>query len=209
MTPYYTNPSTVQPTSFKAIKVTGGRKYQGTGFIIATVSSSGCMGWKHTGSGWVHNYYETETAKIWVPSLKKFQYANMKYVEEDPSVSAAECECQFKEYAANQVEQTLAWCKTQRPQASATEIAQFARNVLLKHHPEISVELDVLLPDTRDVKAEIDKTLVWVKSLTSERRMKNEQLVQIATKAMHTRKIDQMPGYQEALQAALTEANFL
>lgn len=46
---------------------------------------------RHSGFGLEPNTYDVDYAKIWVPELGKFQYANAKYVEDDDSVSQEEC----------------------------------------------------------------------------------------------------------------------
>lgn len=209
MTPYYVNPSTKQPAAFRAVKVTGGRKYHGTGFIVSITTSSGACGWKHTGYGWSPNCYETETAKIWVPSLKKFQYANMKYVEDDASVSKEECSLKFKEYADSIIQSTIDWCHSQKPDGEEREVARFARNVLLKHHPEIRAEIDAMLPDSRDLKSEIDSTIAWSKTLTDRRGqpLENGARMDVCRKALAKRGLTSFAGFEEAFIAECTAAS--
>lgn len=212
MTPtYYADPSVTQPVTFKAVKVERGRKFKGTGFIVSCISSSGCAGWRHTGYGWEHSCYETETAKIWVPSLKKFQYANMKYVEDDPSVSAKECELKFKEYADYTIHSTIEWCRGKQPSANELEVSRFARNVLLKHHPEIRAEIDIVLPDTRDLKTEISSTIQWAKKLTDKRGnpVTSDMCMQICRKALTKRGLTSFAGFEETFIAECTAASLI
>ena len=140
--PYYVNPSVRTSVKFAPVKVEKGRKFKGRGFIVAEIQNSGAIGWKHTGYGWAHNYYETTNAKIWVPAINKFCYANIKYVEPDTAVTEADCKLYFDLYVNHIISDTINWCKSVKPELSEVEIMKFAMNVLRKHHKEILDEIN-------------------------------------------------------------------
>ena len=218
---YYANPTTTEHTTFRAVKVTGGRKYRGTGFIVAVKTSSGCAGWRHTGYGWERNWYESNTAKIWVPSLKKFQYANVNFVEDDPSVSEEDCEREFKAYQELTIEDTIAWCRKTKPEATAAEIDAFARNVLRKHHPEMMSRIDELLPDQRQLDTEVSKTIAWAITLRTRpcfmygrhceggKQYSNERYIEIARKALTKRGWTDKPEFEAVFHAECQKAGLL
>ena len=218
---YYVNPTTTQNTSFAAVKVTGGRKFRGRGFIVAIKTSSGSYGWRHTGFGWEHAYYETETAKIWVPELKRFQYANFKYVEDDASVSQAECDEQYRLYVEHTIQNTLDWCRSTKPDADAAEIARFARNVLRKNHPEMAARIDEVLPDQRNLRSEIEATIKWAQTLRTRpmwmygrmtkggKPYSNERYVQFARSALTKKGLAAKPEFEAEFKAACERAGLV
>lgn len=215
---YYVNPTTTQNTTFAAVKVEGGRKFKGRGFIVAVKTSSGSYGWRHTGFGWEHAYYETETAKIWVPELKRFQYANFKYVEDDASVTPEECDRQYKLYVEHTINSTLDWCRSVKPEADAAEIARFARNVLRKNHPDMIVRIDEVLPDQRHLDDEVAKTIAWAMTLRTRpmwmygrmtkggKPYSNERYVEIARKALTKRGFADKPEFEQVFDAECKKA---
>jgi len=215
---YYVNPSTTQSTTFAAVKVERGRKFKGRGFIVSVKTSSGSYGWRHTGHGWAHAYYETETAKIWVPELKKFQYANFNFVEDDQTVSPEECERQFKLYVEHTINSTLDWCRLVKPDADAAEIARFARNVLRKNHPEMEARINEVLPDQRHLDDEVAKTIAWAMTLRTRpmwmygrmtkggKPYSNERYVEIARKALTKRGFADKPEFEQVFAAECAKA---
>ena len=104
---YWIDPTTVENVEFAPVVVTKGRKWKGRGFIVAVLTSSGACGWRHNGHGWEPRTYESETAKIWIPSEKKFGFANAKYAENDPTVSKEEIDLARAEYVKQTILDTI------------------------------------------------------------------------------------------------------
>lgn len=199
--------------TFIPVKVTGGRKYRGTGFMVSVSSSTNDYGWRHTGYGWARNIVETETARIWVPALGKFQYANSNYVDDDISVSESDRAAALQTYCDKIVQDTLTWCQSKKPGASEAEVLSFARNVLRKHHPEI--DIDGTIPDSRDASTEILNTIKWALTLRTRpcfmygrhcpggKMLSGERYVSIARKALVKRGISSKEGFEELFKAAI------
>lgn len=191
----YIEPTSVEKTVFKAVKVEKGRKFRGRGFIVAVVSGGGALGWRHNGHGWEPNTYEYERSKIWVPELGKFEWANSKYVEDDPSVSPEECAKKFEIYQKMTIESTIAWCKSKQPDASESQNMMFARRVLLKNHPEMREAVDAACPDTRCLKDEVERTFKWVNSLPKKHTRPKK--IEIARKALRKKGMTEKDGFEE------------
>ena len=191
----YVNPTTSETVTFRAVKVEKGRKFRGRGFIVAVINNSGAFGWKHTGFGWAPRTYDVDNAKIWVPELGKFQYANAKYVEDDDSVSQEECAKQFEIYTKMTIASTIAWCKSKQPDASEEQNLMFARRVLLKNHSEMRAAVDIACPDTRSLASEVEKTFKWVNSLPKKHtRLKK---IEIARKSLRKKGMTEKEGFEE------------
>jgi hypothetical protein len=209
---YYAFPTTSATVVFAAVKVEGGRKFRGRGFIVGESHSTASYGWRHTGYGWAHNIVDTYTSKIWVPELGKFCYANSKYVEEDPAVSAEECAIEFKRYADQIINDTIAWCRKTKPEANEAEIAQFARNILCKNHKELKDAIDTRLPDTREIGTEIEKTIAWAMTLKTQpchlygrfcpggKPLAPKRIVEIARKALVKKGLDKNPDFEQQFE---------
>lgn len=163
--------------------------------LVPIVNNSGAFGWKHTGFGWAPRTYDVDNAKIWVPELGKFRYANSKYVEDDDSVSSEECAKQFDLYAKRTIASTIEWCKSKQPEASEEQNLMFARRVLLKNHPEMKDLIDISCPDTRSVKDEIEKTFKWVNSL--KKKHTRPKKIDIAKKALWKKGMFEKEGFEE------------
>lgn len=191
----YINPSTSETVTFRAVKVEKGRKFRGKGFITAVVNSSGACGWRHTGSGWAPRTYDVDNAKIWVPELGKFQWANFKYVEDDDSVPPEECARQFEIFQKMTIESTIAWCKSKQPDASEEQNLMFARRVLLKNHPEMKAAIDIACPDIRSLKDEVEKTFKWVNGL--EKKHTRPKKIEMARKALRRKGMTEKDGFEE------------
>ena len=191
----YINPTTSETVTFRAVKVEKGRKFRGRGFIVAIINSSGALGWKHTGFGWAPRTYDVDNAKIWVPELGKFQYANNKYVEDDDTVSQEECARQFEIYQKMTIASTIAWCKSKQPDASEEQNLMFARRVLLKNHPEMQTAIELACPDTRSMKDEVEKTFRWVEGL--EKKHTRPKKIDIARKALRKKGMTEKKGFEE------------
>lgn len=192
----FINPTVVESVAFRAVKVEKGRKFRGRGFIVATVNKSGgALGWRHGQHGWEANTYDVDYAKIWVPELGKFQYANAKYVEDDPSVTPEECARQLDLYAKQTVASTIAWCKSKQPDATEEQNLVFARRVLLKNHSELAPWIEASCPDTRSVKDEVEKTFKWVNSLPKKHTRPKK--IEIARKSLRKKGMTEKEGFEE------------
>ena len=209
---YYAFPTPSATVVFTAVKVEGGRKFRGRGFVVGESHSTASYGWRHTGYGWAHNIVDTYTSKIWVPTLGKFCYANSKYVEEDSSVSAEECALEFKRYSDRIIDDTIAWCRKTKPEANEVEIVQFARNVLRKNHKELIEAIDSRLPDTRDIGDEISKTVAWAMTLKTQpchmygrfcpggKPLAANRIVDIARKALIKKGLDKNSDFEQQFE---------
>ena len=133
---------------FEPVIVTKGRLFRGKGFRIcnecksydgyywrqAPLPGGGCY-WTQTA--------ETYKAKIWVPELGKYQYANVKFVEKDSTVSDAAVQTEFAIYCEKIILDTVKFCTEtlkKNNKFSRDEMLKFARNCLRKNHPEIDQE---------------------------------------------------------------------
>ena len=134
-------------TGFKPITVSKGRKFKGHGFLICIEHKSYRSGFWHQeplpggGCHWTQ-WVDSSTAKIWVPELGKFCYANSKYIEDrqiDENAQAME----FSKYCEKMINDTIDYCTNklkQNNKFSKSELIQFARRCLNKYHSEISAE---------------------------------------------------------------------
>jgi hypothetical protein len=202
---YYAFPTTSATVVFTAVKVEGGRKFRGRGFVVGESHSTAFY-------GLAHNIVDTYIAKIWVPELGKFYYANSKYVEEDSSVSAEKCALEFKRYADHIIDDTIAWCRKTKPEANEVEIVQFARNVLRKHHKELMDAIDSRLPDTREIGSEIEKTVAWAMTLKTQpchmygrfcpggKPLSANRIVSIARKALTKKGLAENPDFEQQFE---------
>ena len=188
------DPTTVENVDFAPVIVEKGRKWKGRGFIVAVLTSSGACGWRHTGFGWEPNTYETETAKIWIPSEKKFGYANAKYAENDPSITKQEIDLARAEYVKQTIIDTINWCKSKQPNATDKQNLMFARRVLLKNHPEMQAAIDATIPDTRNLNDEIESTIQWVMNLPQKHS--RPKMIEIARKALTKKGLIDKEGFE-------------
>ena len=199
--------------TFTPVKVVGGRKYRGTGFVVGYSTSVGDYGWRHTGYGWARNIVETTSARIWVPELKRFKWANEKFVEVDETVSQQQRDDELQKYCDHILADTIDWCRKTRPGVDEAEVLRFARNVLRKNHPEIDV--DATIPDGRDPATEIHNTVAWALTLKTRpcwmygrycaggKPLSGERYVSIARKALVKRGISSMDGFEALFKAEL------
>jgi hypothetical protein len=219
MTTTNTTHTPTTPSTFVPVKVTGGRKFRGRGFVVNVRTYTGDYGWKQVaGFGglchWERNVVETEVARIWDPVAKRFGYANNAYVVADDTVTDAEAATQFAAYCEHIVHDTIEWCRTKvAPGSSETEVYRFARNVIRKNHPEINV--DDYIRDQRDLATEIDGTIRWALTLKTQavflygrwrggnKPLPPERVVKVAYRALEKKGVADMPGFAAAWQAAL------
>ena len=191
----FINPTTTEKVEFRPVKVEKGRKFKGRGFIVAIVNSSGACGWRHGSHGWEPRTYDVDNAKIWVPELGKFQYANHKYVEDDNTVSTEECARQLDLYAKQTIASTIAWCKSKQPDATEDQNLMFARRVLLKNHAELASWINLACPDTRSVKDEIEKTFKWINTLPKKHTRPKK--IEIARRRLKKNGMSEKEGFEE------------
>lgn len=196
---YYTFPTNTFSVKFAPVSVSKGRKYKGKGFIVATLESYGSCGWRHTGYGWEHNTYDVQNARIWVPELKAYRYANCKYVEDDTTIPEEECQKQLEEYVNHIIRTTIEWCRSKEPFKSDAEINRFARNVLRKNHSELMEIVDKVLPDNRDLESEIANTIAWAISLNASKR-KTEKRKRIAKRALTKKGLANRPEFNDKFE---------
>lgn len=71
----------------------------------------------------------------------------------------------------------------------------FARRVLLKNHPEMATAIDAALPDTRNLKDEIESTIQWVLHLP-EKHTRPKQM-DIARHALTKKGMTAKDGFEE------------
>ena len=202
----------VSKVPFAPIKVSKGRKYRGKGFVVSYCESTRDLGgWRHTGYGWERNIVDTETAKIWVPELKAFRYANAKYVEDDTEVAAEYVRAAFSDYCDYTVESIINWCKAKLgSDANETEVNQFARRVIAKNHPEINI--DNYITDTETYLDKLEKIFAWVITLRTKptflygrqceggKPYSNDKYVDIARRTCIKKQLNNNPDYEAAFR---------
>lgn len=216
-------PTPTTPITFRAVKVSRGRKFRGSGFMIATLEHEYDYGWRHVPGGDGFYYWERNTgigctAKIWVPETGRYAYANADFVEADETVSQTECDSQFKLYCDKIVADTIEWCTAHTSKPG--DVKSFARNVIRKNHPELRPLLATLFPDDRDLMTIIESTVKWALTLTTQpcymygrhcaggKRYNNKRYVEIARKALAKKGVTTADGFEAAFNAVL-EANHL
>ena len=147
----YSN-STVKAVKFAPVVVNKGRLFRGRGFLVAEVESS------YEGAFWrqVPNSYgiaschwtrtiNSHKAKIWVPELGEFRYANMRYVEDDEIMEPVR-KIEFQKYCDKIIADTVNYCKKTLFSKGSTviyknELINFTKRCLLKYHKEIDKQL--------------------------------------------------------------------
>jgi hypothetical protein len=145
---------------FAPVVVNKGRLFRGHGFLVAEIESSyeGAF-WRQVPNGmglsgchWTRTIH-SHKAKIWVPELGKFCYANMKYVE-DSDVMEPVREIEFQKYCEKMIADTISYCKKTLSSKGATviyrnELINFTKRCLWKYHKEIENSLiDEMLNST-------------------------------------------------------------
>ena len=202
----------VSKVPFTPVTISKGRKYRGKGFVVSYCSSTQDFGgWRHTGYGWERNIVDTETAKIWVPELKAFRYANAKFVEADDEAAEAYVKAMFDEYCDHIVKDTINWCKNKLGNnATEIEVNQFARHVIIKNHPEI--QIDDYIVDTESYLDKIEKIFAWVVTLRTQptylygkhceggKPYSNDKYVAIARRTCTKKNLNTNPEYAAAFK---------
>lgn len=209
---------------FVPVNVNRGRKFRGFGYIVGSVEREYDYGWKHVPGGdgfyyWERNCGVSTIAKIWIPELKKFAYANSNFCETDNTLDEASIAQAQHDYIMHMIESTIQWCKSKKPNLPVIEIHRFARNVLRKQHPEFNDEINKVLPDTRSIDEEITKTLAWATTLVTRagwiygrlhlggKPLSRDRKLYIAKKTLEKRGITEKPGFDSAWDIACKTFN--
>lgn len=185
--------------TFVPVVIKYGRKYRGFAYALdkKVYSRFGA-------------YYE----KLWNPIDCKFVYANPDYVE-TAEIDTSKYEADLTSYIKHVIEDTISWCATKCSNSADTEMKQFARNILLKHYPELADEINKVLPDNRDTLKEIEKTVDWAMKLTTRpmqlygkwckggKPIPEQRKVNIAYNALCKRGIDKLDNFKELFMMQL------
>lgn len=137
---------------FVPVCVNRGRKFRGIAYSINAEV-------QYNGGNWA---YTSWSVKLWDPVSMKYVYANPDFVEKREA-TPEQIEGDKISYVNHTINSTVAWCLTKSP--NQDEGRKFARNCLLKHHPEMKEYIDKALPDERDVVAAVERTLRWAVNL--------------------------------------------
>lgn len=189
---------------FEPVCVKGGRKFRGFGYVVEIV--------EYTYRG---NYYSnsglesTEMARIWDPASKTISTATYKYCEPTPQhVSDDQLAKDCQEYIDMLIKKQIKWCRTKT--ANEDDALQFARNCLIKYHPELKELIDERLPDRRDVVKAVEDTLRWAMNLKTRpmslygkncrggRSYNKKAVVSKAYESLLRRRITELDGFNEA-----------
>ena len=144
----YDSTTELSNVGFKPVVVTKGRKFKGRGFLICIERKSYRSAFWHQeplpggGCHWTQ-WVESSTAKIWVPELNKFCYANSKYLEDDTSAEV-NCEIEFIRYCEKTINDTIEYCSNKLKQSnkfSGPELVRFVKRCLAKYHSEIGNDI--------------------------------------------------------------------
>ena len=189
--------------TFTPVKVETGRKFRGDAYLL---------GEKSYGS------FGTVNEKLWDPASKTVVYANTERVIAREGVPHFVVMDDLNEYIAAVINETVEWCRKTAADKAEDNIKRFARNVLLKRHPEMQDIIDAEFPDTRNAIDEIRRTLEWAKKLTTRagyyygrysaggKPLSDERKLQCAKTALLRKGIAKLPGFEEAWVAAVQES---
>lgn len=199
-------PTTVSQITFVPVVITRGRKFRGKAYFLGDTHQNQVA--------WNVVAYST---RLWDPANKKYVYANPDFCDDDASVTEDERLRAKDEYILGIINDTINWCRNQNPGQGPAEVNSFARNVLRRRHYDLMADIDILLPDSRDIKTEIQKTVEWAMTLTTRpcymygrfceggRPLPIKRKLDIARKSLTTKGIAKLPGFEEAWQACLAE----
>ena len=180
---------------FAPVIVTRGRKFRGKAYSIGDVRPG---------------MYGSWNSKLWDPVSKKYVWANTDFCDDDESVTPEQVQADKATYLKHIIDDTVAWCRSCKPNAAEDEVMQFARNVLRKRHPEITEEMlnSNNLSDRRDISIEVEKTLNWAIKLTTKpcliygrwckggRPLPEEKKIRIAFKALTRKGLTGKPEFR-------------
>lgn len=188
----------VSQITFTPVNVNRGRKFRGFAYLVGDETPVD-VAWNMT----VWN------SKLWDPAQKRYVYANSNFCEVDESVPASKIEADRDEYIFGTIRNTIDWCRS-KSNGDEAEVKRFARNVLLKNHPDMLEDIDAVLPDERDVNKEIAETLKWADGLTTRacymyghhcaggKPLSPKAKMERAYSALQRRGVTKLPGFEEA-----------
>lgn len=186
--------------TFAPVVINRGRKFKGKAYYLGQ-DSQRAVAWNVT--AW--------STKLWDPNSKRYVYANPDFCEDDTEISPEQVEADRTDYINTTINSTIAWCQTKQP--NEAEARKFARNVLLKNHPEMRESIDRVLPDMRDVGAAVDRTIQWAMSLRTRpmviygkrcsggKPYSKSKIKNIAMKTLCRKGYDKLDGFTEAWEA--------
>ena len=190
--------------AFVPVRIARGRKFKGFAYDLRIETC--------TSVAYNVDVYST---KLWDPVNCRYAYANPEFCIEDDSVAAADIAIAKLAYIKHTITSTIEWCKQQKPDNECEALA-FARNILRKRHPEMMPAINVMLPDNRDVAAEVERTLQWASNLKTRecwlygkhcpggKPLAPERKVSIALKSLTRRGVTALDGFNEVWQLTLT-----
>ena len=196
--------------TFKPVVVNRGRKFRGIAFDV---------GGKEVATQ-VARCVTSYSVCLWDPANKRFVYANPDFVEER-AIDKDELLEAKRKWIEDQINDTISWCRSISPAGTAEdEILRFATNVLRRKSEalaKIVAELNTV--DTRDVVAEVRKTVEWALSLRTRpcwmygkycaggHKYPPKKTISIALRALEKKGIMKLEGFLEAWRIVCNEHN--
>ena len=193
--------------TFEPVVVNRGRKFRGIAFDVGAQVER-CM--------------TSYSVCLWDPVNKQFVHANPDFVEERAMDKDEPLEAKRK-WIEDQINDTINWCWSISPDGTAEdEILRFATNVLRRKSAalaKIVAELNTV--DTRDVVAEVRKTVEWALSLRTRPcwmygkycaggcKYPPKKVISIALRALEKKGIMKLEGFLEAWRTVCNEYNLL
>lgn len=193
--------ATLSKITFVPVVINRGRKFRGKAFYLG-YDSQCAVAWNVT--AW--------STKLWDSNNKRYVYANPDFCEDDKSLTEADIAKARDEYILNIINSTITWCASKDPSKSDIEIKRFARNVLRKSHPELIDDINVLLPDSRDVVPLVENAVKWAINLRTKpcviygkackggKKYPKSKIRDIAYKCCVRNGATQLEGFEEAWQ---------
>ena len=180
---------------FVAVVVNKGKKFRGEAYDIGEVERTNTFqlaGWSGRG-GWV----SSTSVKLWSPT-SGYVWCNPTYIEDravDPEVEKAD----YAKYVDFVINNTIAWCKSRKLNASEKEVLDFARNVIRKNHPEMLAEFNAR-HGWVDVVGVVESTVAWALNLGYS----TAKCIRIAFKALNKKGVMTHKAFIPALDITLT-----
>lgn len=146
---------------FEPVVVNKGRKFRGEAYWIGAAehtTSYQLPGWSGRG-GWITSV----SVKLWSPT-HGFVFANPDYIEDVTGKSEEEVKADYAKFVDFTINETLAWCRKVSSNKGESEIINFARNVIRKHHPEMMDEFESRHGGV-DVVGIVESTIAWALNL--------------------------------------------
>ena len=146
---------------FEPVVVNKGRKFRGEAYWIGAAehtTSYQLPGWSGRG-GWITSV----SVKLWSPT-QGFVFANPDYIEDVTGKSEEEVKADYAKFVDFTINETIAWCRKVSSNKGESEIINFARNVIRKHHPEMMDEFESRHGGV-DVVGIVESTIAWALNL--------------------------------------------